>query len=72
MELFTYVRADKPEAAVEQVRGEAGARFLAGGTNLIDYMKLHVETPTRLVDINHLPLNRIELTKTGVRTVAGS
>src|SRR4051812_43965371 len=67
MEPFSYVRAEEPGAAVRQVTGEAGARFLAGGTNLVDYMKLNVETPTRLVDINALPLGKIEVTDAGVR-----
>jgi xanthine dehydrogenase YagS FAD-binding subunit len=67
MELFTYVRTDEPAAAVKQVSGEARARFLAGGTNLVDYMKLNVDSPTRLVDINHLPLDKIEVTEAGVR-----
>jgi xanthine dehydrogenase YagS FAD-binding subunit len=70
MELFRYVRADRLAAAVKQVSGEARAKFLAGGTNLVDYMKLNVESPTRLVDINHLPLDRIEVTDTGVRVGA--
>src|SRR5947209_8617842 len=67
MELFSYVRTDEPAAAIQQVSDEARAKFLAGGTNLIDYMKVNVETPTRLVDINPLPLGRIDVTATGVR-----
>jgi xanthine dehydrogenase YagS FAD-binding subunit len=67
MEPFTYVRAEEPAAAIKEVGGEPRARFLAGGTNLLDHMKLHVESPARLVDINHLPLARIEVTDAGVR-----
>ncbi len=67
MELFSYVRAEEPAAAIQQVAGDAGARFLAGGTNLVDFMKLQVETPGQLVDINPLPLAQVEVTKTGVR-----
>ncbi len=67
MELFTYVRTDEPAAAVKQVSGERGAKFLAGGTNLIDFMKCQVETPSQLVDINSLPLADIEVKDTGVR-----
>src|SRR5919201_4115012 len=67
MELFTYVRKDDPAAAVKQAGGEARARFLGGGTNLVDLMKLYVETPAQLIDINHLPLARIEVTDAGVR-----
>jgi xanthine dehydrogenase YagS FAD-binding subunit len=70
MELFTYVRAEESAAAVKQVSGDARARFLAGGTNLVDFMKLNVESPTRLVDINRLPLDRIEVTDAGVRVGA--
>lgn len=67
MELFTYTRADDPGAAVKQVGDDAGASFLAGGTTILDLMKLNVQSPTRLVDINPLPLTKIEVTDTGVR-----
>jgi xanthine dehydrogenase YagS FAD-binding subunit len=68
MEAFTYVRTNDAAAAIKEVGREPHARFLAGGTNLVDYMKLNVETPTRLVDINHLaPLDRVEVTDTTVR-----
>jgi xanthine dehydrogenase YagS FAD-binding subunit len=67
MERFTYVRRDEPAAAVRQVSGDAGAAFLAGGTNLLDLMKLDVQSPAQLVDVNHLPLARIEVTDSGVR-----
>src|SRR5205085_6656699 len=67
MELFTYVRKDEPAAAVKQAGGEARAKFLGGGTNLVDLMKLYVETPAQLIDINHLPLGKIEATDAGVR-----
>ena len=60
MELFTYVRAAEPAGAVKQVGDESRAEFLAGGTTLLDLMKLNVETPTTLVDINHLPMAKIE------------
>jgi xanthine dehydrogenase YagS FAD-binding subunit len=67
MERFTYVGRDEPAAAVRQVSGDAGAAFLAGGTNLLDLVKLDVQSPAQLVDVNHLPLARIEVTDTGVR-----
>jgi xanthine dehydrogenase YagS FAD-binding subunit len=70
MELFTYVRADEPGAAVRQVADVPRAAFLAGGTNIIDYMKLEVQTPDRLVDINHVGLDKIEVTETAVRVGA--
>jgi xanthine dehydrogenase YagS FAD-binding subunit len=66
MELFTYLRPDEPAAAVQLVNGEPRAKFLAGGTNLVDFMKLNVESPTHLVDVNHLPLYRIEATDAGL------
>jgi xanthine dehydrogenase YagS FAD-binding subunit len=67
MELFTYVRPEEPTAAVKQANSDAKAKFVGGGTNLIDLMKLYVETPPRLVDVNHLPLGRLEVTDAGVR-----
>jgi xanthine dehydrogenase YagS FAD-binding subunit len=67
MELFSYVRAEEPGAAVAQVSGDARAEFVAGGTTLLDLMKLNVQAPARLVDLNPLPLSRIEVTEKGVR-----
>ena len=64
MRTFEYLRADSPEAAVDQA-GDRATRFIAGGTNLLDLMKLQVETPEKLVDISRLPLNAIEDTDTG-------
>lgn len=65
MKQFTYQRAASVEEAVAAVRATPGARFIAGGTNLLDLMKLHVETPTHLVDVNRLGLDRIEATPEG-------
>jgi xanthine dehydrogenase YagS FAD-binding subunit len=59
MRLFHYERAATPEAAVADL-DTADARFIAGGTNLLDLMKLQVETPGKLVDISRLDLSRIE------------
>src|SRR5260221_9585056 len=60
MKSFTYDRARSPaEAAAAAVRVE-GAKFIAGGTNLIDLMKLEIETPTHLIDVNGLALDTIE------------
>jgi xanthine dehydrogenase YagS FAD-binding subunit len=56
---FTYVKAEDARGALQQVRDHNTA-FVAGGTTLIDLMKLQVITPTLLVDINHLPLDTIE------------
>ncbi|SEB51168.1 FAD binding domain-containing protein [Terriglobus roseus] len=52
--------AIRAQAASETAQQGATVRFIAGGTNLVDYMKLNVETPRQLVDINGLPLNLIE------------
>lgn len=62
---FTYERAKDVQGALQAVAGRPGARFIAGGTNLIDLMKLRVETPAHLVDVNHLPLDEIEETPEG-------
>ncbi len=64
MKLFDYARADSAEAAVAQA-AQRDTRFIAGGTNLLDLMKLQIETPARLVDISRLPLADIEDTDDG-------
>lgn len=66
MRPFEYVRASSAAAGVDAVTGVAGAKFLAGGTNLVDLMKEDVERPTRLVDISHLPLHKIERSRAGL------
>ena len=63
MKAFDYSRADSPEAAVSE-SGD-GVRFIASGTNLLDLMKLQIETPTRLVDITRLDLANIADTADG-------
>jgi xanthine dehydrogenase YagS FAD-binding subunit len=64
MKAFTYQRADSTaQAAAAAVK--PGAKIIAGGTNLLDLMKLQVETPSQLVDINRLPLDKIEETTDG-------
>ena len=60
MREFTYSRATRAIDAAREVAGRPGAKFIGGGTNLLDLMKLQVETPSHLVDINRLPLDRIE------------
>ncbi len=61
----TVPEAVKAQAASPTAQQGVPVRFIAGGTNLVDYMKLNVETPRRLVDINGLPLDRIEPTADG-------
>ncbi len=65
MNAFSYMRADDIESAVGEIAGDTAASFIAGGTNLIDLMKENVARPARLIDINRLPLNRIEDTAGG-------
>jgi len=65
MNHFAYSRASDVADAVRQIAAEPGARFIAGGTNLVDLMKENVERPTRLIDISRLPLHKIEETRDG-------
>lgn len=65
MKAFSYERATSPAAAAAAAARTLGARFIAGGTNLLDLMKLEIETPTHLIDINGLELDRIEPTDDG-------
>ena len=65
MRAFTYERASSPQQAARAVSERQGAKFIAGGTNLIDLMKIEVETPTHLVDVNGLGLESIEPTEEG-------
>jgi xanthine dehydrogenase YagS FAD-binding subunit len=60
MNPFEYHRAEGEQTAIQALAGTHGAKFLAGGTNLIDLMKNGVEQPPKLVDINRLPLDKIE------------
>lgn len=65
MKRFDYVRAESVADAVAALASVPDARALAGGTNLVDLMKYDVATPSRIVDINRLPLKAIEETETG-------
>ncbi|MFN3523432.1 MAG: FAD binding domain-containing protein [Phenylobacterium sp.] len=65
MRPFTYERAEDAKDAVRAVRETPGARFIAGGTNLIDLMKADVERPAHLVDVGRLPLAEISETPEG-------
>ena len=60
MRQFTYERADTAAGAAKAVAETPGAKFIGGGTNLLDLMKLQIERPVHLVDVNRLPLDRIE------------
>jgi xanthine dehydrogenase YagS FAD-binding subunit len=65
MKPFTYERPGTPAQAVAAASRIDGARFIAGGTNLLDLMKLQIETPVHLIDVNGLALDRIEPTPEG-------
>ena len=65
MKPFTYERAATPAEAAAAVARNPNAKFIAGGTNLLDLMKLQIETPAHLVDVNGLALDRIEPTPEG-------
>jgi xanthine dehydrogenase YagS FAD-binding subunit len=67
MKPFTYQRANSQTAAIGAVSHNRDAKFLAGGTNLVDLIKMNVQTPDLLVDINRLALKKIERTKNGLR-----
>lgn len=60
MNPFTYSRATDQQAAVSGIVANPQAKFLGGGTNLIDLMKMGVEQPAQLVDINRIPLMKVE------------
>ena len=66
MRPLTYVRADTPAEAVAAVAGDPQARFLGGGTNLVDHLKLGITTPTTLVDVSRLPLDTVSETDDGL------
>jgi xanthine dehydrogenase YagS FAD-binding subunit len=65
MKAFTYERATSPALAVAAAANTPGARFIAGGTNLLDLMKLEIETPGHLIDVNGLGFDKIEATPDG-------
>jgi xanthine dehydrogenase YagS FAD-binding subunit len=65
MKAFTYQRAHTPAEAAASAVQNPNTRFIAGGTNLLDLMKLEIETPTHLVDVNGLGLDKIEPTQQG-------
>lgn len=68
---FTYTRATDPDQAVSALASNRQAKFLGGGTNLVDLMKMGVEAPTLLVDVNRLPLSQIEQLPDGGLRIGG-
>jgi len=65
MRAFTYQKAKTAAEAATLVARTPHAKFIAGGTNLLDLMKLEIEAPVALIDVNHLGLNKIEATPEG-------
>ncbi len=65
MRAFTYERAHSARDAAAAVARISGAKFIAGGTNLLDLMKLEIETPAHLIDVNALSLDKVEPTTEG-------
>jgi xanthine dehydrogenase YagS FAD-binding subunit len=65
MKSFTYERATSLQQAVNAAANNPGARFIAGGTNLLDLMKLEIEAPQHLIDVNGLALDEITPTEDG-------
>src|SRR5260370_42493261 len=71
MKTFEFLRPNDAGAAIataaqgKTAQEGADVRFVAGGTTLLDLMKLNVETPARLLDINRLPLDKVEVTPDG-------
>ena len=71
MHTFEFIRPANPTAAIataaqsKTAQQGADVRFVAGGTTLLDLMKLNVETPARVLDINRLPFDKIESTPDG-------
>jgi xanthine dehydrogenase YagS FAD-binding subunit len=62
---FQYSRASDVADAVGQMAASPGAKFVAGGTNLVDLMKMHVERPSKLIDVTRLPLDKVTETAGG-------
>src|SRR3954447_24328460 len=67
MNSFTYKRATDSAQAVRKVAANNNAKFLAGGTNLVDLIKMNVQQPDELIDINRLALKAIQRTANGLR-----
>jgi xanthine dehydrogenase YagS FAD-binding subunit len=65
MRPFTYERAESARGAVKAAAETPNAKFIAGGTNLLDLMKLEIEAPAHLIDVGRLPLAQIEETADG-------
>lgn len=69
MNPFHYERATDTDQAIHAISTTRGAKFLGGGTNLVDLMKCDVEHPTALIDVNHLKLTQVTSSADGVTTI---
>lgn len=67
MNPFSYTRASAPDSALHALTAAHGAKFLGGGTNLVDLMKDGVETPAALIDVNHIGLDQVQAGASGAR-----
>ncbi|HEY9882288.1 MAG TPA: FAD binding domain-containing protein, partial [Thermosynechococcaceae cyanobacterium] len=67
MKNFSYVRATSVKEAVQQASANSNSMFIAGGTNLVDRMKVFLDEPSQLIDITRLDMTRIEQTGGGLR-----
>lgn len=67
MRPFNYAQVTESDRAIAEIANNPEAKFIAGGTTMLDLMKLYVETPSQLVDINALPLSTVEATSNGVK-----
>jgi xanthine dehydrogenase YagS FAD-binding subunit len=67
MKNFSYVRATSVKEAVQQASANSNSMFIAGGTNLVDRMKVFLDEPSQLIDITRLEMTRIEQTGNGLR-----
>ncbi|MBK5271693.1 MAG: FAD binding domain-containing protein, partial [Bacteroidia bacterium] len=67
---FEYTRASSVKAAIDMLAKNPTGGFIAGGTNLVDLMKKNITAPTRLIDINNLPLKEIEEDPSGLKVGA--
>ncbi|MEZ5649915.1 MAG: xanthine dehydrogenase family protein subunit M [Burkholderiaceae bacterium] len=65
MKAFSYEKATSPAQAAARAADVKGSKFIAGGTNLLDLMKLEIETPAHLIDVNGLGLDEVSQTEAG-------
>ena len=69
MKPFTFIQADNKDTAIAEVSSHTGAKFIGGGTNLVDLMRENIEQPDLLVDITRLPLTNVEEKEDGSVTI---